>query len=255
LSETETRPKIMGRQATYEAYIKSDHWAELKAKKFGEAGKVCAFCGSASWIHVHHMNYRHLFDCTTSDLLVLCADCHKLLHRALICLGKLDPITNRQCTESLFRSYMSMDRKQRRAARKDRIAREGKRKPHAVKTDLSFDERDKRLYLRRRMKKLCNRYNIAKRDTPIADIRAFAAKLNEIIAGYDSMVSRGETYEKAQATQKLAIDTDESIVERCSYCGDMVSDWVDPVWAHGRICLKCEAKHEPKPEDTFQETQ
>jgi hypothetical protein len=34
--------------------------------------------------------------------------------------------------------------------------------------------------------------------------------------------------------------------EPCTCCGEMVSDWVDPEWAGGRICRPCEAKYEPK---------
>lgn len=34
--------------------------------------------------------------------------------------------------------------------------------------------------------------------------------------------------------------------ERCKLCGNMVSDWVDPDWAHGRICRECENKHDPE---------
>jgi len=33
--------------------------------------------------------------------------------------------------------------------------------------------------------------------------------------------------------------------ERCKLCGQMVSDWVDPDWAKGRICRECETAHEP----------
>jgi len=33
--------------------------------------------------------------------------------------------------------------------------------------------------------------------------------------------------------------------ERCNYCGELVADWVDPDWARGRICRKCEPIHEP----------
>ena len=35
-------------------------------------------------------------------------------------------------------------------------------------------------------------------------------------------------------------------MEQCKFCGEIVWDWVDPDWAHGRICRKCEAIYEPK---------
>lgn len=34
----------------------------------------------------------------------------------------------------------------------------------------------------------------------------------------------------------------------CTYCGDYVADWVDPDWAKGRICRKCESKYRPDSE-------
>lgn len=33
---------------------------------------------------------------------------------------------------------------------------------------------------------------------------------------------------------------------QCTFCGSIVSDWVDPDWSKGRICHECEARHEPK---------
>lgn len=33
--------------------------------------------------------------------------------------------------------------------------------------------------------------------------------------------------------------------ERCTWCGNDVTDWVDPDWSNGRICRPCEAKLEP----------
>lgn len=34
--------------------------------------------------------------------------------------------------------------------------------------------------------------------------------------------------------------------ELCTLCGNLVSDWVDPDWARGRICRPCEKKHGPQ---------
>lgn len=37
-------------------------------------------------------------------------------------------------------------------------------------------------------------------------------------------------------------------MERCSFCGALVADWVDPDWADGRICRTCETKNQPASE-------
>jgi hypothetical protein len=43
------------------------------------------------------------------------------------------------------------------------------------------------------------------------------------------------------------VESTEPRRERCNYCGNLVTDWVDPDWARGRICRKCEPIHEPAP--------
>ena len=35
-------------------------------------------------------------------------------------------------------------------------------------------------------------------------------------------------------------------LEMCTRCMKMVSDWVDPDWAGGRICRECEEQHAPQ---------
>jgi len=40
---------------------------------------------------------------------------------------------------------------------------------------------------------------------------------------------------------------DKVRLEACSICGEMVSDWIDPDWAHGRVCRHCETLHENRP--------
>lgn len=37
------------------------------------------------------------------------------------------------------------------------------------------------------------------------------------------------------------------MVVRCKLCGNDTTDWVDPEWADGRVCLECEARHDRLP--------
>lgn len=70
----------------YLAYLESDEWKALKKKKFSEVGRICQNCTCGVGvipIHVHHIRYRNLIDCLTTDLVVLCQDCHDTLHVAL----------------------------------------------------------------------------------------------------------------------------------------------------------------------------
>jgi hypothetical protein len=47
-------------------------------KKFG---RICAACGTDQNITVHHMSYERLGHELDDDLLALCLDHHRLLHR------------------------------------------------------------------------------------------------------------------------------------------------------------------------------
>lgn len=70
----------------YTAYINNSlHWKELRQQKFREVGKRCEKCANHGFgeMHCHHINYKNLTDCLTSDLLVLCSGCHDKIHCAL----------------------------------------------------------------------------------------------------------------------------------------------------------------------------
>lgn len=67
----------------YHTYLASDHWSELRIKKFQRVGFSCEACGSKKKLQAHHINYRDLYDCTTDDLLALCDFCHASLHAIL----------------------------------------------------------------------------------------------------------------------------------------------------------------------------
>ena len=70
-------------RSEYHEYIQSQEWKE-KADKFKwKAGYRCQLChvsGYARTLHVHHNNYHHLGNEQDTDLVVLCADCHKMFH-------------------------------------------------------------------------------------------------------------------------------------------------------------------------------
>lgn len=60
-------------------YLKSDHWLKLRARKL-KSNPTCERCPNISKSHVHHVNYRFIFDVTIRDLLTLCDDCHRKEH-------------------------------------------------------------------------------------------------------------------------------------------------------------------------------
>jgi hypothetical protein len=76
------------RYLNYHAYILSRPWLERRDRELFRAGYCCEFCGwqgdnpTRPWanLHVHHLTYDHLGDEPTSDLIVLCGDCHADVH-------------------------------------------------------------------------------------------------------------------------------------------------------------------------------
>lgn len=61
-------------------YLKSEHWKLLKKAKAKEVGSKCEICGWAKKLEFHHINYRNIYDVTTSDLRILCKKHHHELH-------------------------------------------------------------------------------------------------------------------------------------------------------------------------------
>lgn len=66
--------------ASYEEYLLSDHWKHTRQAAIERAGWRCMLCDSAYNLQVHHRNYDRLGEELPTDLLVLCAGCHKKHH-------------------------------------------------------------------------------------------------------------------------------------------------------------------------------
>lgn len=64
----------------YQEYLQSDHWKKLTEETKRLAGYRCQVCGSEGILHTHHNTYERIGDEFQSDLIALCASCHKLFH-------------------------------------------------------------------------------------------------------------------------------------------------------------------------------
>lgn len=65
----------------YSAYLKTDHWKKTRASALRRAGNRCQICNRDDvQLHVHHRTYVRRGEERASDLIVLCADCHKTFH-------------------------------------------------------------------------------------------------------------------------------------------------------------------------------
>lgn len=69
----------------YSAYLRSEHWQNLRLEKLATCDAVCHFCGIRSLSNdVHHVKYpSRLRDTQLRHLRVLCRDCHNTVHEVL----------------------------------------------------------------------------------------------------------------------------------------------------------------------------
>ena len=84
--EEELRRTGLNRKQWYnEVYLKSDHWKELRSRKYAEVGRQCERCRKPhrKRLEVHHDEYLDFFDVRTCDLRVLCDLCHEEVHREI----------------------------------------------------------------------------------------------------------------------------------------------------------------------------
>lgn len=67
---------------TYDDYLSSPHWQEMRKKALEHAGNQCMLNADHSKLnlHVHHNSYERLGAEELSDLIVLCGSCHKTFH-------------------------------------------------------------------------------------------------------------------------------------------------------------------------------
>lgn len=65
---------------TYNAYLRSEQWAEAKRRYAAERPLRCFVCGGAP-VDIHHRSYRHLCREPVFDLMALCRHCHGEAHQ------------------------------------------------------------------------------------------------------------------------------------------------------------------------------
>lgn len=72
--------------ASYQSYLRSDHWQALRLQKLATTGAVCHFCRERSLSNdIHHVKYpSNLKDTRLRHLRCLCRRCHDLVHSVLL---------------------------------------------------------------------------------------------------------------------------------------------------------------------------
>lgn len=64
----------------YQEYLNTPEWNERRWLHREHAGNRCQVCNSEQSLHVHHRTYANRGNERFSDLIVLCASCHKHFH-------------------------------------------------------------------------------------------------------------------------------------------------------------------------------
>jgi len=73
-------PKL---KISYQQYLESDHWKQVRAQTLKRAWYKCQICNSKDDLQVHHNNYDCLGDEKPSDLIVVCGQCHNEIYARL----------------------------------------------------------------------------------------------------------------------------------------------------------------------------
>lgn len=74
-------PILYAGYESYQKYLSSPHWKEMRQSAIDRAGGRCMLCASDRGIlHVHHNTYDRLGEEAESDLIVLCAKHHRQFH-------------------------------------------------------------------------------------------------------------------------------------------------------------------------------
>jgi 5-methylcytosine-specific restriction endonuclease McrA len=66
--------------ATYNAYLESDAWWQLRPRVFKRAGGMCEGCGRLPATQVHHLTYLHVTNEFLWELVAICDACHERVH-------------------------------------------------------------------------------------------------------------------------------------------------------------------------------
>lgn len=74
----DTKELVIG----YDAYLHTLHWRNKRKHIYKIRNKTCELCGAKLREHfnVHHKTYKRVGNEKDKDLMLLCEDCHHLLH-------------------------------------------------------------------------------------------------------------------------------------------------------------------------------
>lgn len=66
---------------SYRKYRETDKYKQKKEQVLRRDGLQCQLCGTGKNLLVHHITYRRLGNEPLEDLITLCENCHKAVHK------------------------------------------------------------------------------------------------------------------------------------------------------------------------------
>jgi len=70
-------------QLPYQEYLRSDHWQTVRKAALKTADYRCQLCNTSTTLNVHHRTYERRGEEVPSDVIALCAECHKHFHEKM----------------------------------------------------------------------------------------------------------------------------------------------------------------------------
>jgi len=83
LREVNLEAPSLLRTMSYEQYLRTDHWLNVRDAAIKRANLRCVLCNSTVNLQVHHRTYERLGRELPGDLTVLCIICHERFHETL----------------------------------------------------------------------------------------------------------------------------------------------------------------------------
>ena len=86
------RRQVDLRTMPYRDYLQTEEWQVRRRAALKRAAYRCQVCDRSGRLHVHHRTYERRGAELARDLIVLCAECHRIYHeRGLLADARPEP--------------------------------------------------------------------------------------------------------------------------------------------------------------------
>lgn len=68
-------------RSLYKEFLQTPQWKKQRKLLLKIKGKKCEKCGKKKELHIHHLHYGRFMKEKPEDVLILCKDCHRRIHK------------------------------------------------------------------------------------------------------------------------------------------------------------------------------